>query len=606
MVDPVKKFLKEFKHVEPGPDDKFKLTLPDVKKELKKITDVERHTGFLYFLIFYAQVSHPSRGRVYLREELYNWQWQAAQEFLKHTQIISLKSRQIGYSTIVGAYALWRALFFPSQEIAIISLGQRESTSFLKRIKFIYDHLPVWMKAKTSEFAKTSVTFESNNSSIVSLPNTEDPARGESLSLLIADEFSAFKNQQAFLGAAIPTTAAGMTTPFSNTALPSQFFIISTLPRNPMNNEYLRILHGAQENKDSEYFLIDPTNEDIPHYQDENWHKKQRESLGERLYLIEICKQEVYDIENSLVPAGVLKKLIHKNPIRVDFLKPDDVDDEGYYKDFNKMLVLKDNFDPEFNYVKGLWVWEDPIPEMQYCLVADVGTGKADDWSAFHVFRLDNFNQVMEFKGKPNLEQYKQIIEQVVTYYNMAKLSIERTGLGEGVVSYFADTLMYENLYWHQQSKHVVKAGFPMSITLRATGISLFAGLMTKGLLQLNSVRTINEIRGFGYTKTGRIQGINTPDDLVLPLCQLAFLIEIGWAASDKIAQQHLIFGHLVEEAEEQEKKEEENKTIKYFEENFDSELDEESKDFLRMATAAGVALPIDLENLLNAGDKKD
>jgi len=597
MKDPLKKLSNL--GIDIGKEDKSKLTLDEIKAELKKLTDVENATGFLYFLVMYVHVSHPSRGSVSLKEEIYKWQWEASQDFIQHVQIISLKSRQIGYSTIVGAYALWRALFYKSQEIAIVSLGQRESTSFLKRIKFIYDHLPRWMQAKTSEFQKTSITFEHNNSTITSLPNTEDPARGESLSLLIADEFSAFKNPKGFLAAAIPAVSAGMMTPFSNQTLPSQFFIISTLPRNPLNNEYLRLLHLAQGDTDSEYHLIDPTVEDIPQYQDETWHKKQRESLGERLYLIEIKKQEVYDIETALLPASVLKKLEPKNPIRVDFLLNDDVDEEGYVKDFNKMIMIKDDFDPEYNYIKGLWIWEDPLPDVEYIALCDLATGRGSDWSVVQVFKLENYEQVAEYKGKANLEQYKDIIWTITKFYNNAKLSIEKQGLGEAAVSYFADTLNYENLYWHKKSKKKIDPGFNMSSSTRNNGIALFASVMTKGELIINSVRAINEIRSFGYTKTGRIQGIGSHDDLVMPIIQLCFLINEGFAATDKMIQEQLVFGQLIRDIDEKEKiKEEEKqkpgyKTIKYWEDKFDVQLDEDSRDFLRMCEQSGVSIPM-------------
>jgi hypothetical protein len=39
----------------------------------------------------------------------------------------------------------------------------------------------------------------------------------------------------------------------------------------------------------SNFHIIDVDTSDIPQYQDENWHKTMKESLGERIYKIEIC-----------------------------------------------------------------------------------------------------------------------------------------------------------------------------------------------------------------------------------------------------------------------------------------------------------------------------
>jgi len=598
MVDPVKRLEKEF-----GlkiPKNPNKLTLNEIKEELRKIKDVENSTGFLYFLIAFVKVSHPALGAVSLREEMYNWQWNAALDYIKNKKIVSLKSRQVGYSTITGAYALWRALFFKAQEVGIVSIGQRESTSFLKRVKFIYDHLPKWMQAKTSEFAKTTISFADSSSSIVSLPNTKDPARGESLSLLIADEFGAFEHPKAFLAAATPATSAGMLIDFSNKSLPSQLFIISTLPSNPIDNEYLRILHNAQEDRESQYHLVDVTTDDIPHYQSEEWHKSQLEDLGSRLYKLEILKQEVYDIEDSLIPGSILALLEASEPIRVDFLRPEDVNEEGYYKDINTLVYMEDDFDSAYNYIRGLWIWEDPQPGVEYAVTVDVATGKAGDFSAIQIFRLDNLEQVAEFQGKPNLEQYKHIIEIITMYYNKAKLSIEKTGLGESIVSYFDDTLMYENLYYHRKSKHKVTPGFPMSTGTRGTAISVFASLMTKQEFIIHSIRTINEVRAFGYSKAGRVKGIGTNDDLAMALVQLAYLVHIGWAVSDNAVQQQLVFGQLIDieedEKEKAEKDEKMSKTLKYFQKNFDHiEFSDEDEEMMKMFEAMNVTVPIDM-----------
>ena len=606
MKNPEEKLQTLF-NIDLGPMDKTKLTLDEVKAELIKLTDVENKTGFLYFLIEYVKVSHPSRGAVFLKEELYKWQWDAAREFINYKQVVSLKSRQIGYSTIVAAYALWRALFYKAQEIAIVSLTQRDSIKFLDRIKFIYDHLPAWMQTETSEWAKMSVTFADSHSSIASLPNTDDPARGGSLSLLIVDEFAAkgfMKNQSAFLAAAGPAVSAGILDPFTNKSLPSQFFIISTLPENPINNEYLRILHQAQNNTDSEFHLIDADTSDIPHYQSEKWHKMMREALGERLYKIEILKQEVYDLEEALIPPHILEKIAEcqENPIRVDFLLPDDVDAEGYYKDFDKMILMKDSFDESYNYIKGFWVWEDPQPGVQYIATCDTATGKANDYSAIEIFNLETLTQVAEYKGKVDLETFKKIIETICLYYNEAKLSIESTGLGQGIVDYFSETLNYENLYWHQKSKNRINPGFPMSASVRANGIAIFASLMTKLDLTVKSVRLINEIRAFGYKPNGRVEGIGSNDDLVMCLVQLCYLNNIGWAASDNMIQSHLVFGQLISDIDKKEKEKEDprkSKMSKYFEERFDVELDEESKAFLEMAEASGASIPLDMMKLL-------
>jgi len=592
-----------------GPKDINNLTLDEIRIELKKITDVENQTGFLYFLFNYVYVSHPSLGKVKMMEGIYKWQINAAKDFLKYQNIISKKTRQLGYSTLVGAYALWRALFFTAQTINIVSLTQRESIVFLKRIKFIYDNLPIWLQQKTSEFAKTQVVFEHNGSSVTSLPNTEDPARGSSLSLLIVDEFAMFKNAKDVLGAAAPALSAGALTPFTNKTLPSQFFIISTLPRHQIDNEYLRILHESQEKlDDAEFHIIETTVDDIPHYQNEKWHKTQLAALGKRLYSIEVLGEEVYDSENLLLPLHILESLKYKSPIRTDFLKPDDINDEGYYKDFDMIPFMKDNFDPEFNYIKSLWIWEDPVDGKEYGITCDVAGGRANDKSSAIVFDLETNEQVAEYFDKIDTERFKKIIETLASYYNEAKLSIENTGLGTSLCDYFGETINYEKFYWYPKTKKKIIPGYPMSVKNRPNALMALQSLLIKEDIEnpnitINSIRLINQLKNFGYTKSGKIAGLDGKDDLVMTLAQYAHLRLLNFMVTDTYLESKLAYGVLNKQEEDEEEKNKkllkpfENITKKYWHYDFDIDLTEETKEMLQIMLANGDSIPFELLN---------
>ena len=47
------------------------ITVLQAKEELQKIKDVVNGTGFLYFALNYVQVSHPTKGCVNWRGEMY-------------------------------------------------------------------------------------------------------------------------------------------------------------------------------------------------------------------------------------------------------------------------------------------------------------------------------------------------------------------------------------------------------------------------------------------------------------------------------------------------------------------------------------------------------
>lgn len=580
------KFYNQY-GITPPPQDINSLTLEQAKEEFKKLTNVENHYGFAYFLIEYCTVSHPTLGKVILKDNIFKWQANAAIEFLQNRYVISLKSRQVAFSTTVGAYCLWRALFFNSQRIVIISKNQRDSTTLLERIKFMYENLPNWLKQKTSEFAKTYVSFAHNFSKITSLPNKGDPAQGESLSLLIADEFASYDDAPAVLNAATPALSAGSLTPFSNETLPSQFFIISTLPRNKVvDNDYLRILHGAQEKEDSRFKLIDVEVDDIPYYRSKEWHEEMLETLGSRGYKIEVLKEEVYETENALIEGAILQQIQTRPPKRCDFLFPEDVNEEGYYKDLNVFANMKDNCDIQYHYIKGLWIWEDPIEERQYCVTCDVSGGEANDFCAFHVFDLITNEQVAEYKGKVNTEIYKEILLIVAERYNNAKLSIERTGLGINICQYFGDTIVYPNLYWHKISKNRIVSGFPMVQPLRGSAIAYMENYITRGTVKINSIRLVNELRNFGMTSRGKMAAISGNDDLVMAFCQFCYLQEKGFAVSDEEIMENLL-GKTMADFQEEDVVE----VPKYWYDDVD--MSEQDKELLKIMKATGSSINV-------------
>lgn len=377
IIKPTRKPAAEYAYsrykLVPGPKNKNSISdMKVIKEELRKLRDVENCTGFLYFLMEYCVMKHPTKGRVKLADDIYKWQVDAAVEFLRNKFIISKKTRQTGFSSLVGAYTLWRTLFFASQNCSILSLSQRESTTFLReRYKFVYQNLPDWLRQETGEFAKMSVTFEHNGSRFTSLPQGDDPARGDSLSMLIMDEFAMYKNAEDILASATPALSAGLSQGFSNDSLPAQLFLISTLPKHPFSkngeeNKYLELLHSAQS-AENEYKIIDVDTSDIPHYLDENWHKRMLDTLGPRRYAIEVKGQEVYDTDNMVIPHYLYDYIKIASPIRCDFLSGDLVSPDGMPINMDIVPFLKDDYDTEHGYVKGLWFFEEPKEKHEYC-----------------------------------------------------------------------------------------------------------------------------------------------------------------------------------------------------------------------------------------------
>jgi hypothetical protein len=499
-----------------------------VKAVVKECTNIEERSAFLFFARAFGYVPHPTRGKVSMSESMYSWQKIAAVKFLTGTRFISKKVRQIGATTFVSTYFLWRALFYGNTNSFILSLGSRESTDVLSRVTFMYNNLPTWLKTPLLEGAKTSIMFK-NNSKVTALPGTPDALRGRSSTSVILDEFAFLNHADKILSAAVPSLSMGFLTPFSNSTLPSQLFIISTFPLvESDNNEYVR-LYKNSINGDSDFKILSVFTDDIPEYSDQNWRKSMLETLGPKKYAVEIEGKMNLSMDNSFFPEYIIAELKALQPIRMDFLKPSDVDEQGYPIDVDSLINAKENYDQSIGYIKGLWVWVDPIPKKEYGITVDVAAGVGNDYSAIQIIDLEEGEQVAEYySNKISLEDFKSVIWDLTKYYNNAKLSIERNSLGAPICSYFYQSVKYENFYLHRKSKTSFVEGFPVTGGNRGSMLANLQSALIKKEIKINSIRTINEIRTFAFLGNGKLgasQGNH--DDLILALAQYSFLRQI-------------------------------------------------------------------------------
>lgn len=307
--------------------------------------------------------------------------------------------------------------------------------------------------------------------------------------------------------------------------------------------------------------------------------------MGEKRYNVEVlCKVNAF-AEDTLFSEKVLSSLIASKPIRTDFLKPTQVDEEGFPIDLSNFVYSNNEYDSDIGYIKNLWIWEDPIIDVEYGIAADVASGQKGDYSCFHVFNLETKEQVAEFNSNVvSTEIFKQIIWDVTIYYNKAKLSIESNSLGIAIVQWFVETKEYENFYFTRKSKNNYVPGFYVGAN-RGNIIASGVTTLEKGDIKLNSIRTINQARLFGYTKTGKLEGLNgTHDDLMLSLFQFCYLMEIFFNTS-KVRE-------IDENEEDGRKKQKEEQIQKHRLFNQEVYIDRDTKEFLDVMHSQGYSLP--------------
>ena len=138
-------------------------------------------------------IAHPLGRR---RFELRVPQAETAAAFLSDPMVLILKARQIGFTTLTLAYALWKALF--NEDFSIIMLSRREddAKAALSMAKMAYDALDPALRERLPrrlDNSSAKMTF-GNGSVIESHPAANNPARGRTASLMILDEWAFMPN----------------------------------------------------------------------------------------------------------------------------------------------------------------------------------------------------------------------------------------------------------------------------------------------------------------------------------------------------------------------------------------------------------------------------
>jgi len=162
-----------------------------------------------YFLHKYWHIAHPAHGRILF--DLRRAQSTALQHWDRHRYSLTLKARQIGWTTLVAAHQFWLAFFFSDQNIIDLSRTERESVLLLRKSKYGFQHLPEWMVERGPKSLvehQQKMGFD-NGSQITSMPSASDPARGESATLVVVDEWAFLPNPEEAWASIEPVADVG-------------------------------------------------------------------------------------------------------------------------------------------------------------------------------------------------------------------------------------------------------------------------------------------------------------------------------------------------------------------------------------------------------------
>jgi hypothetical protein len=230
--------------------------------------------------------------------------WPHLVEFIKaiceHTQIIVLKSKQVGISWTLAAIAIWWC-YKTGGNVIMISKGETEAAELLRKAKFIYSQLPKYLQLKTGHDSVFSIDFEGKHSRIHTLPSTEYAGVGETASLVIWDENEFHPNAKENWAHLKPTIDAG-----------AHGIVVSTADPTILDSHFKTLWREARAGRNNFYPIFIPCDA-VPSRNNEWFERVKRDYYLEWQFKADYPKTE----EEALSPitgrtvfdAGILQKL---------------------------------------------------------------------------------------------------------------------------------------------------------------------------------------------------------------------------------------------------------------------------------------------------------
>lgn len=447
-----------------------------------------------YFINTYVWVPSEQDPRGRTRFNLFDYQSELLNLSKSRRFVIALKARQIGFTTLGMAHALWLALFRPGANILIVSETQKSSNKNLAQARLAYQFLPSWMSERGPKLRNDSsngMSFETTDgmvSYIKASPATNGVFAGETASFVLWDEAALVEPaslQEDVLRTLLPTTDAGGSMMIVSTARGAYNRFAKTYRAAKVNNSQFvaffkswKVSPFMRCNKDCGWCS---GNEQEKTPCRTRYDGKRREFADQpwRFY-----QEYPTDDEEAFRESGRPRFVglpsvdtLHEFPYRGDLIWQNDKT-IGFEPDINGPLHL---------------VTLDPLKDGFYVVGADPSQGVGRDYATAHVMTLDEdgLPEIVAFYRSNTVQppEFASSLDRLGRFFAgrqwAALMAVEdQGGQGSLPINELHRHLDYPNPYTHQQvgvkrSRAARMFAFPMTVDRRRAVIDRLAKYLT-------------------------------------------------------------------------------------------------------------------------------
>lgn len=446
---------------------------PEMRREyFLCATDIE------YFARKYAKIVNLDKGLINI--DPYPYQLNMWRTFQESRFTVVLAARQSGKSIGYVVYLLHQIIFNKNYKIALLANKGATSRQILARVTLALEYLPFFLQPGTKSLNKGSIEFETD-SIIYAASTSKDAVRGDSINMVVLDEFAFVDNDTEFMTSTYPVITSGSTT---------KIVIVSTA--NGIGNQFYKIWTGAI-NKTNEYVPIRVDWWEVPG-RDEKWKATTIANTSELQFAQEFGNSFV-GAANTLVSANAILAIAKRKPV----------------------VVLEND---------SLSVYEKPQEDHKYIMTVDVAKGRGQDYSTFNIvdISVSPFKQVAVFRNnKISPLLFPTVLLKYATAYNEALVIVEANDQGSLVTAGLLYDLEYDNVFVESRSKNAL--GVEMTKRVKAVGCTNFKDLIEQSKLEVVDEETAFEISCFVEIKNSYGASNNNHDDLVMNLVLFSWFV---------------------------------------------------------------------------------
>lgn len=360
----------------------------------------------LYFLHHYGFIYDATEKR-WIPFKLWKAQGITLRVIVKNRLVIILKARQLGLTWLCLGYALWMMLFHPAATVLLFSRRDEEAVALLERLKGMYRRLPPYMQAKEITVSNSHRLVLSNGSEAHAFPTTAGDSY--TATLAIVDEADLVPNLDELMSAVKPTIDGG-----------GQMILLSRADKSTPQSPFKQIYRAAKTGLSPwvEVFL--------PWYvrpaRDEAWYEEQKADRLQRTgSLDELYEQYPATDTEALAPRSLDKRI-------------PGIWLEQCYREMQPLDRPPDNY-PIWPALPGLKVFKVPLLGNKYVIGADPAEGNpTSDFSSSTVMEVLTGEEVARLDGRFEPSTFAGYVDQLGTYYNKAKILVERNNHGHAVL----------------------------------------------------------------------------------------------------------------------------------------------------------------------------